>query len=119
VAVFVNSLCVLHTHADTTPGAQGARSRSTYWYCSLRFIHERRGETVWKVAVRVGSRVFWWRQAPNRCSFAPFRRPVGPRNGAYSEFPDSLWKEYSRKSAGPGPTPMGISARIRFTEIMS
>ena len=25
-----------------------------------------------------------------RCSFAPIRRLVGPRNGAYSEFPDSL-----------------------------
>ena len=27
---------------------------------------EVRGETVWKVAVRIGSRVFWWREAPKR-----------------------------------------------------
>ena len=25
------------------------------------------------------------------CPFAPIRRLVGPPNGAYSEFPDSLW----------------------------
>src|SRR5215203_556857 len=54
-------------------------------------------ETVWKVAGRVRSRAFRWRQAPKRCSFAPFRRLVGPRNGADLEFPDSLWKGYSPK----------------------
>src|SRR5215203_626024 len=47
-------------------------------------------ETVWKVPLRVGSRVVRWRQAPKRCSFAPFRRLVGPCNGADWEFPDSL-----------------------------
>ena len=29
--------------------------------------------------------------------FFPSRRLVGPSNGAYSEFPDSLWKGYSPK----------------------
>src|SRR5215213_7772599 len=48
------------------------------------------GETVWNVAGRVGLHNFRWRQAPKRCSFAPFRRLVGPRNGADSEFPDSF-----------------------------
>ena len=33
---------------------------------------------------------FWWREAPNRCPFAPFCGLVGSCNKAYSEFPDSL-----------------------------
>src|SRR5918994_7147939 len=68
-------------------------------------------ETVWKLAVRVGWRLFWWREEPKRCSFAPFRRLVVPRSGAYSEFPDSLWKGYSPKFVlASGPLSSAASA---------
>src|SRR5829696_9603335 len=76
------------------------------------FIQPRR-ETVWKVAVRVGSRVIRWRQAPKRCSFAPFRRLVGPCNGADWEFPDSLWKGNSRNFASRSK---GTSGRMWVAE---
>jgi hypothetical protein len=45
---------------------------------------------------------------PKWCSLAPFRTLAGPCNGAYSEFPDSLWKGNSPKFVcrilyNPGP----------------
>ena len=47
-------------------------------------------ETVWKLPEGVGSRAFWWRQAPEKVLIRPFSRLVGPRIGANAEFPDSL-----------------------------
>jgi hypothetical protein len=43
------------------------------------------------------------RSAEKGCSFAPFRRLVGARSGAYSEFLDCLWKGSSQKVAKKGP----------------
>src|SRR5215203_7484724 len=40
---------------------------------------------------------FGYAKRRKRCSFAPFGSLVGPRNEALAEFPDSLWKGYSRK----------------------
>jgi hypothetical protein len=37
----------------------------------LSLFTQVRGEAVWKVAVRVGSRVFWWRQAPEKVLIRP------------------------------------------------
>ena len=58
-----------------SPGPIGVPNRSSWPYLIPLFTQVRR-ETVWKVAGRVESRVFQWRQAPKRCSFAPFRRLV-------------------------------------------
>src|SRR5215208_4262559 len=59
-----------------------------FYECELRRITL--PETVWKVAVRVEWNVLWQREAPKRYHFAPLCRLKGPRNGARSDFPDSL-----------------------------
>jgi hypothetical protein len=58
--------------------------------CSSRSFQTVSRETVWKVPGRVGSRASWWRDAPKRVPFRPVCGLGGPRNEAYSEFPDSL-----------------------------
>ena len=44
--------------------------------------------------------IFGSAKRPRRCHFATFCRLKGPRNGARSDFPGSLWKGYSPKFTG-------------------
>src|SRR5215217_8400296 len=52
---------------------------------------------------------------PKRCRFAPFCRLKGPRNGACSEFPDSLWKGNSPKFACKIRHKPGLVPALRCT----
>jgi hypothetical protein len=56
-----------------------------------------RGEAVWKIVGRVGSGASWSSKTSKRRLFTPSPRLIRPRNGAYLEFPDSLWKGFSQK----------------------
>jgi hypothetical protein len=82
---------------------------STYAFCRAVKWLKSSGETVWKFAGRVGSRVFGKREAPKMGRSSSLRCLRRPRIGANSEFPDSLWKETSPKFPSPGPKSTSVS----------
>src|SRR5215208_6145157 len=50
-------------------------------------------ETVWKIALRVWNRCFWWCKAAMRALLPSFYRLLGPPSEAHADFPNS----FSRK----------------------